>query len=56
MVKQDALLERKESLLFGAQGGFNRAAFAIEPILIEFGEVRFENIAQRTAAYPFAHG
>ena len=29
---------------------------AIEPILIELGKVLFEKIAQRTAAYPFAHG
>src|SRR5580692_6147494 len=63
VVKQDAVLEREETLLFGAQSSFDRAALAIEPIhiaiepvLIELAKFFFEKIAQRTAAYPLAHG
>jgi hypothetical protein len=42
IVKQDALLERKQTLLFGTQGSFNRATLAMEPVHIAIESILVE--------------
>ena len=60
IVKQDALLERKDRPFLLAQGGFDRLPLAvepvhipIEPILVELAKVPcFQNVFQRAAPDP----